>query len=57
MYSNLLLLVKDVNRRAEKLSDGSYLVPTRIAQAVKGKGITEAQGADLLAQYSAYDGK
>jgi len=57
MYSNLLLLVKDANRRAQKLSDGSYLVPTRIAQAVKGGGITEAQGADLLAQYSAYGGK
>ena len=57
MYSNLLLLVKDVNRRAQKLSDGSYLVPTRIAQAVKGGGIAESQGADLLAQYSAYGGK
>lgn len=27
MYSNLLLLVKDANRRAQKLPDGSYLSP------------------------------
>ena len=57
MYNNLLLLVNDANRRAQKLSGGSSLVPTRIAQAVAGKGITEAQGKDLLAKYAAYGGK
>ena len=57
MYNNLLVLVNDPNRRAEKLSDGSALVPTRIAQAVAGGGITEAQGKDLLAKYAAYGGK
>jgi hypothetical protein len=57
MYNNLMILVTDPNRRAEKLSDGSALVPTRIAQAVKGGAITQAQGAELLAKYASYGGK
>ena len=57
MYNNLLLLVDDANRRAQKLDDGSFLVPTRIAQAVAGGGITQAQGAELLAKYASYGGK
>ena len=57
MYNNLMILVTDPNRRAEKLSDGSALVPTRIAQAVKGGAITQAQGTEMLAKYASYGGK